>query len=541
MFVKRNKIPKEGQEDVILSYIVKSVRKDGKPRHKILANISHLPDHAIETIRQALKGVRMLPASEEFEVEASFDFGDLGVLRSWAKRSGLYPTLHSHLLREDADRILAAVYHRILAPGSKLDLYRNWLPGKALPTLQGRKLKDYKPNLLYGSMDKLLSHKREIEEDLFGRREKDPHHLLYDLTSIYFEGENCRLAEYGYSRDHRSDRPQVVLGLVCDQQGIPLTHSVHPGNTVDWKTIKGKLGKWKENFSAGGALVVGDRGMINSKNEAQFREEGIDYLLALKHRTVKKLIRERSKEIQLGLFDEKNILEAKLDGDRYIFCRNPAKAARSKKIRENILNLTEARLEEIQEMIERGSVKREKIIQEKVVKCLDRKGTEKYFQVEVGEGKLEYRRNQKNLKEASWLDGLYVLKTTAKREDMGPEEIRDAYKGLSQVEQGFKLFKNDFQIRPVYHYLPRRVRAHLFICFLALYLRRRIENNLGELSKQKSWKEIFSTLSRIRLQEIRFGEGSFYQLTELEEGQKEILHQLEVELNPQQVRSHGMK
>jgi transposase len=328
---------------------------------------------------------------------------------------------------------------------------------------------------LYEAMDWLLPQQERIEDRL-ARRHLDNILVLYDITSIYFEGRTCPLAKLGKSRDGKKGKLQIVIGLLCTREGRPVAVEVFDGNTGDPTTVALQVRKIRERFGLSRVVLVGDRGMIT---DARIREdldpvEGLSWITALRAPTIRKLAEEGL--LTRSLFDETDLAEITSEdfpGERLVVCRNPLLAQERARKREELLCATEALLEKIMAATRRdnrplwGADK----IGLRVGKVRDKYKVGKHFVLEITHDSFRFWRKEEQIAEEAALDGIYVVRTDVPREEFTAEETVRAYKSLSVVERAFRTMKGiDLKIRPIHHRLESRVRAHVFLCMLAYYL-----------------------------------------------------------------------
>ena len=463
-------IPNRNSPPAIL--LREGYREGGKVKTRTLANLSHLPPEKIEALKAALKGA---PLGAEPEVEASLPHGHVAAVLGIIRALGLDKLLHGrrHRMRELS---LAMVAGRVLAPSSKLSLSQGLQPGAEHSTLaQELALGDFDENEFYEAMDWLVEHQPRIEEALAKRHLSEGCAVLYDLSSSYFEGSHCPLARYGYSRDGRKDRPQINYGLLCNTDGVPVAIEVVEGNVGDPATIPAQVEKLKARFKLEHVIVVGDRGMVtDARIHKDIREAGYDWITALRHATILPLV--EAKVITPSLFDERGIAEIthpNFPKERLIACYNPVMAEERRRKREELLQLTEAALQKVANSCDR---KRQPLegkgeIGLKAGAVLYRFKVGKYFRIHVGNYSLRFARNQAMIDREAALDGIYVIRTSVPKEALDDEKAVLAYKQLAHVERAFRTLKSvDLQVRPIYHHLEKRVRAHLFLCMLAYYV-----------------------------------------------------------------------
>ena len=300
--------------------------------------------------------------------------------------------------------------------------------------------------------------------------------MLYDLSSSYFEGRSCPLAALGYSRDAKRGRLQVNYGLICSPEGRPVAVEVFPGNTPDQETFPLAVEAVTTRFLVSRVIFVGDRGMITRAQTETLKQQGAGFITALRSAQVRSLL--SSGALQLSLFDEVNLAEItapEFPGERLIVCRNPRVAAERARKREALLTATEAELAQVKAMVEgpRGRLRAAPagVIGERVGRVADRYQVAKHFTLAIADGAFSFRRKEAQIREEAALDGFYVLRTTCPKEELGAPAVVRAYKQLKEVEDAFHTMKSpELEIRPIYHHLEDRVRAHIFLCMLAYYV-----------------------------------------------------------------------
>jgi transposase len=325
-------------------------------------------------------------------------------------------------------------------------------------------------------MDWLSAEQERIENTLAAKHLQGGSLVLYDITSTYFEGKTCPLAQLGYSRDGKSDKLQIVIGLLCAPDGCPVAVEVFEGNTADSATVESQVKKVQERFGIERVVLVGDRGMITEtrlKNGLR-EKEGLDWITALRAPQISKLL--ESGAIQLGVFDKRDMAEIThpdYPGERLIVCRNPALAHDRAKTREALLQRTERELDEVKLATTRPKwrLKGKENIGLRVGRVIGKFKMAKHFVITIEEECFSYARNLASIAEEASLDGIYVIRTSVPKEVLSTNETVGAYKSLSQVERAFRSLKSiDLKIRPIHHRLADRVKAHVFLCMLAYYV-----------------------------------------------------------------------
>lgn len=452
-----------------------SYREDGKVKNETLANLSALPDEVIEVIRRQTRGERLVPADDVFQIMRSRRHGDVAAVLGKLKALGVERMLATASSRE-RDLCVAMIAARLLAPDSKLATARLLDEQTATSTLgELTGLGAVTAEDLYAAMDWLLARQQKIERALAKRHLHDGTLVLYDVSSSYLTGRHCPLGRIGHSRDGKKGKLQIVYGLLCNAEGCPVAIEVYEGNTGDPNTLADHIGKLRRRFGLERVVLVGDRGMLTS---ARIREEvapveGLDWISALRSEQVRKLA---EGPLQLSLFDTTDLAEVvhpDFPGERLVACLNPLlKAERSRK-REALLEATEGELDKIVAATQRDkrALRGAGKIGQRVGRVLGRYKMAKHFETTITETSFSYRRKTEAIAAEARLDGIYVLRTSVPGEQLDADDVVRAYKSLAQVERAFRSLKTvDLQIRPIYHRLDDRVRAHVFLCMLAYYV-----------------------------------------------------------------------
>ena len=445
--------------------------RDGKTvKKRTLANLSALPAEQIELIRQVLRGEKLVAPASLFEIDASRHHGHVQAVWLAMQRLGLAQLLSTRPCAE-RQRVLAMIAARILRPNSKLATTR-WWDTTTLPELF--ELDACDEQALYAAMDWLRERQDAIQGKLAQRHLQPGGLVLYDLSSSYFEGSTCELAALGYNRDGKRGKLQVNYGLLTDARGVPVAISVFEGNTADADTFMPQVRQLRERFGIDEMVLVGDRGMIAQTHiDALRAETGLQWITALKSGSLRVLASEGA--LQLGLFDERNLFEfthADYPGERLVACRNPELAKRRAHKRQALLEATVALLEPIRQRVAAGRLKGQDRIGLCVGKVLNRYKVGKHLDLVIGDASFEYTINEARVAQEATLDGIYVIRTAVPQERMGSDDVVRNYKSLSQVEQAFRSMKTvDLEVRPIYHRLADRVRAHLLLCMLAYYVK----------------------------------------------------------------------
>jgi len=371
---------------------------------------------------------------------------------------------------KERDLVLAMIASRLAAPGSKLKTTR-WLQTTSLEeTLE---LAGANEDDLYKAMDWLEQRQPAIEKRLAKRHLEDGALVLYDLTSTWMEGSKCTLAARGYNRDGKRGKLQINFGMVTDEVGRPVSVSVYPGNTADPSTVQDQIKKLQDEYDLDLVVFVGDRGMVTETRIDSFVEQGgIEWISALKSGGLRKLRSEGN--LQLGLFDERNLFEfesSQYPGERLIACRNPELATRRTRKRRSLVDATKKELDAIQRSVAAGRLSGKAEIGLRIGRVVNKYKVAKLFKLEIESSSFRYRVRSERVAAEAGLDGIYIVRTNVSARRLSAEDAVRHYKRLGHVERSFRAMKTvDLQVRPVYHYAERRVRAHIFLCMLAYYV-----------------------------------------------------------------------
>jgi Transposase DDE domain len=471
---------RRGEREYSSTLLRRSYREGGKVKKETLANLSHLDAELVELIRGYLHGKRYLELDEAFQTERSLPAGHVNAVLAMAGKLGLGRLLERERSRE-RDLALALICQRVLCPESKLATARA-LGRSTLAAELGVEGADQDD--LYAALDWLLARQGRIEDRLARRHLQEGQLVLYDVSSSYFEGQSCPLAQLGYSRDGKRGTLQIIYGLLCDRDGRPLAVQVFEGSLHDDKTLPAQIEKLKRRFGLQEVVLVCDRGMITKANiETLKASGGVGWISALKAPQLKKLVKDG--DLQLSLFDEQNLAEITSDAypdERLVVCRNPLVGAERSRRRQELLAATEHGLAEVRERVQNGTLTGAAEIGLAVGPALKRYRVKKHFQIEISDESFNYERKTEQIADEAALDGFYVLRTSVPTDALSSAEVVRSYKQLKQAELAFKTIKGPLlEIRPVHHRLAERVRAHVFLCMLAYYLTWHLRDAWAEL------------------------------------------------------------
>src|SRR5713101_6381395 len=519
-------IPNRGSPPAIL--LRESYREAGKTKNRTLANLSRWPAERIEQLRAVLRGDKLLPAAEAVEIVRALPHGHVLAVLGTARRIALDALLprrapqrrgpSAHGLDPGGYLALALIVARLLEPAAKLATARMLDPATATHSLgEMLGLGRVTAKEVYAALDWLGSEQPFIEATLARRHLKHGALLLYDVTSTYLEGRCCELAQYGYSRDHRGDRPQIVIGLMCTADGCPVAVEVFEGNTADPVTLSAQIDKLKQRFHLQRVVMVvglqptdlirGDRGLLTSARiEQTLRPAGLDWITALRAPAIKQLAAAGG-PLQPSLFDNRDMAEVTspdYPGERLVVCKNPLLAEERARKRAELLAATENELARIAARVQRARspLRGAAAIGQAVVglqptglsrgAVLGRRHMAKHFHISIADDAFSFAQNPLSIAAEAALDGIYVVRTNlpAAQSDAPTGQARGltahatvrAYKSLSGVEHAFRSLKTvDLELRPVFHWTAPRVRAHVLLCMLAYYLQWHMRQRLAAM------------------------------------------------------------
>jgi DDE family transposase len=453
----------------------RSFREGGQVKHETLGNLSHLPLDLIETIRRRLRG-ELSQETRAWQIRRAYPHGHVTAVLGTLRAIGLEGVLASRHSRE-RDIVVALIVARVIAPGSKLATARTLRDETATHSLALELgLEALEDAEVYQALDWLFARQARIENKLARQHLADGSLVLYDVSSSTYTGQAPSLAQFGYNRDGDTGDPQIVYGLLCNGEGCPVAIEVFAGNTADPTTFTAQVTKVRKRFGLKRVILVGDRGMITSAriDEDLRGVEGLDWITALRADGLKKLHSQRT--IQPSLFDERDLAEVTspdYPGERLLVCRNPWLADERRRKRAELLSATERDLTKIAAATQRVKkpLRGQAEIGLRVGRVLNSHKMGKHFEWEITDDKFTYCRKTEQIAAEAALDGMYVIRTSVGAEVLAADQVVARYKDLSQVERGFRSLKTvDLKIRPIYHWLDDRIRAHVFLCLLAYYI-----------------------------------------------------------------------
>ena len=489
-------------------YLVRdSHRENGKIKHRTIANISKCSPEEIQAIKLALKYKgdlsSLLVDKGDIKATTGLSVGSVFVLNKISKDLGITRALGN---TENAKRALWMILSRLIEPGSKLANTRLAETHAAVDVIG---MDAFNEDDLYASLDWIASKQRIIEKRLFTTRHegKKPHLFLYDVTSSYVEGEHNELAEYGYNRDKKRGKKQIVLGLLTDDDGYPVSMEAFRGNTLDPKTFASQISKLASEFGCENVTMVGDRGMIKTEQIADLSGQNFFYISAITKPQINTLLNQGI--IQMELFTEK-ICEIDHDGTRYILRKNPVRAA-------EITGNRNGKVKAITDLVKKKNEYLEQHAKAEVPAALNeihaRIGKLKVsgFLNATASGRLiSLKTDEESLAEESMLDGCYVMRSNVPA-DVNKETIHQRYKDLIQVEDAFRTMKTGYlELRPLYLRKESRTRGHAFIVMLSYMIEKYISEKWNDINA--TVEEGIRELSSISCMTIGVGAVKYSQI-----------------------------
>ena len=454
------------------SYLLRrSYREEGQVKHQTLANLSHLPQPIIDLVRRSLQGETFVSAQQAFRITRSLPHGHVHAVLGTIRSLGLdaliaaRPSRRRHL-------VVALIAERLLFPSSKLAATRHWRSTTLADELA---VADATETEVYRALDWLLKRQPAIEKQLAGRHLTEQSLVLYDVSSSFYYGRTCPLAHHGHDRDGKKGRPIIVYGLLTNAEGRPVAIEVYPGNTADPTTVPDQVEKLRARFGLTRVVLAGDRGMLTTTQiDTLRRYPGLGWISALRSEAIRALIEQG--RLQASTFAEVNLAEITspdFPGERLVACYNALLAEERRRKRNELLQQTETLLTRLAKYVARRT--RQPLTRTEIAlragKRINRYKMAKHFQLTIADGHFTWARREESIRREEQLDGIYVIRTSEPRRRLSAADSVRSYKRLASVEQAFRSLKGvDLMVRPIYHRVEPRVRAHIFLCMLAYYV-----------------------------------------------------------------------
>jgi transposase len=502
--------------------IRQSYREGKKVKSRTIANISHLAEHEIQAIKLAFKYKDDLSFLEKFaDQKLCYDkiAGPCLLLHQVAQRLGITKILGKG---PQAGLALWLVFTRLIGQGSRLSAVR--LAGHHYGCeLLG--IDQLNENLLYGALDWLHDNRHTIEKGIY-RQWKGQHPgteadiFLYDVSSSYLEGDRNELAAYGYNRDKKKGKKQIVYGLLTDREGSPLAVEAFNGNTADPSTFQSQIEKIKQLYGCRHVTVVGDKGMLKSIPLENLGKENYRYITSISKPQIEGMLKKGV--FQLELFaDELCEIEDTGQGIRYILRRNPARAEEIGRNRKSMIKAVEAKISGANEYLAEHARAKPQVQEKHIRAYIAKLRLTKAMEVGTEKGRLEMTVDEGALEEMARLDGCYVIKTDVEKAALDKEKIHSQYKALSMVEWAFRIEKSCLEIRPVYLRKGGRTRGHLMVCLLAYMIERHLREKWAGLNTTVA--EGLASLGKIAAVGSDIGETKILRILQPDPASKQLL------------------
>ena len=506
--------------------------KTRKPTFKCLVNLTGLPEDLLARLRSSLADGNADEPCGPVQFLGSMRLGPEAVGLHILETLGIDRELSVRLPPQDVALVKALVLDRVLQPfpHSRKSLFEN-LPGSPLARVCGVDCGTLKLASMYYALDHLRPLQDGIERGLFRRNGMGQSRMyLYDITSSYFEGDACPLEAFGYNRDGKKGKKQIVIGMLCSRDGCPVGVEVFEGNTSDQTTVMGRVDSMRRRFGIDELVFIGDRGMLTRARRGDLSAseyEKVKYVTALSREEFVRFVEDGSHPLQLTLFDRQNLAEVPHDGVKHVLSYNPELEERNRADRERLMGETEKFLDGIKACVGKGRLRRKDAIARRLYRKLDKWKCGKFYEIDYDEGKFDYRKKEELAASYANMDGFYVFVTD--KLDLTAEETREEYRGLQRVEQVFRTMKTtDLHVRPIRLWNPERVRAHVFVCMLAymvVWKTRRLfaEFITPEDELRVSLRTQWEKLEKVEIGRIRVGDAEQEQLAPVDGECRELL------------------
>ena len=527
--------------------VVESYRNEaGKPRHRVIANLGRIDGMEDGHLDALIRGLcraagREEPAKLEITHAPARAYGNVFALHELWKDLGfdraLGRALRSGKRRQDVEALVRAmVFNRLCAPDSKLGCLR-WLETVAMPTMPEGVTHQH----LLRAMDALMDHADRLEAELAGQIrplvDQDLAVVFYDLTTVRIHGEgevDDDLRAFGMNKDIGGIARQFALGVVQTAEGLPLMHTVHPGNVAETKTLQSMLVTVLDRFPIQRVILVADRGLLSLDNIGELTalaDQGkrrLEFILAVPARRYAELV----ETFQVLVFDGDGLAESAFAGHRLIVARDPVRAAEQGARRRARIAELEAMAEKMVGKLDaqdagqsaRGRRASDRGAYSRFTRAVAEAEMTRFLKADYTADRFSWTVDEATLAEAELFDGKLALITNAP--DLTPADAVARYKALADIERGFRVLKSDIEIAPVHHRLPERIRAHALICFLALVLYRVMRMRLKAGHHAASPRTALDLLGRIQRHQAKIGERSVDGLSSTTPEQLELFETL---------------
>lgn len=508
-----------------------SYREPGAKRSAVkkrtLINLTKYSPEVVAAIELALKhknDLSALTSIKEVKLEQGLSVGGVFAVFAVAKRLGIQKALGTHQAGKLA---LWQVIARVLSQGSRLSavrLAKTFAACEVVGFARG-----FCEDQLYENLTWLAENQQEIEKRLFASRrgQVKPELFLYDVTSSYLEGDQNALADWGYNRDKKRGKKQIVIGLLCDEQGEPVSTEVFAGNTGDLATFASQIRKANEQFGCERVTFVGDRGMIKSAQIKDLAATGFHYITAITKPQIKSMLKEGV--FQLGLFDD-NLCEVAHNGVRYILRRNPQRAREMTESRASKLSALQQLAAEQNRYLAAHPRANRHTAWKKVIEKSGRLNLGSLVTVTAADRSVEVKVDDEYIAQIAELDGCYALKSDLPVEAADTKIIHDRYKDLTLVEGAFRTCKTShLEVRPVFVRTEANTRGHVLVVMLAYLIVRELKRAWSEFDL--TVEEGLEELNRLCAMELSIeGGGSCLRVPDPAAQTKKLLDALKIKV-----------
>jgi len=518
----------------------------GTPRHKTVVSLSKLPEIVVHVIEETLKCgdtsvLKELVPKSQIHYKYSFNVGAVFTAFNILLQLNIVAVLQKYLSTTCSIAILAFILERIIGekPLSISAMQRQFPDSPEYYILGSPPVPHL--NTWYKAFGDLEAVRERILIDLYNRKPTTDRVFLYDITSSYFEGDKCPLGEFGYNRDGKSGKKQVVIGVICDGEGRPVWCDVYKGNTQDQTTVQQQLITLKDKLGVKEFIFVGDRGMVTNARIEELGKDGwwdtFGYITAMKRQEIFRLIDDKNHPLQPELFDHRDLVEIEHEGERYVLCHNPYKQDEDRRVREKLLKKTEDKLKMISRNVNSGRLKSKDKIARRLYRWINKWNMERFFTVRYDEGEFAFELNESETERYLALDGCYVIRAKVSSLSLSKADLQNQYKDLKYVEQTFRTMKTtDINLRPIRVWTDQHVRGYIFGCFLAYWATWEIRKRLGLILQRTesgqceggSLQEILRSLSRITIGVLEIAGRIHTEFSIISKYNQRILESLEI-------------
>lgn len=528
MYIQRIDTKQNGKvyKSIVLCH---SYRQNGKQKRKILATLTKWPSHIIDGLEKLLKGNAVF-SLDDLDHGQGKSFGAIWVFFQLAHEIGLVKALGSSL---EGKLALLQILARCISQSSRLHIANHWPEHYAIEEVLkiGR---SFDEDDLYENLDWLSLNQTKIEKKLFshkhGQGSSSDTIYLYDVTSSYLEGQDNELADWGYNRDKKKGKKQIVIGLLCDDEGDPISVEVFKGNTSDLSTFSSQLTKLKEQFGVKRVVVVGDKGMIKTKQIDEVTQMEWNYITSITKAQIQSLLQEQV--FQMELFDVEPV-EVQDADVRYILRRNPKRAVQVQANRNDKIISIEALIQDQNAYLSDHPRAKTETATKKIEALIKKLKLQKIVRLAIKNNRnIEIIKDDQALQQAELLDGCYVIKTELDPTIADANQVHDRYKDLIKVEHAFRTMKTGLEeIRPIFVRKESRTRGHVFVCMLAYKLIHKFRSFIEDMNQMPTMKEMIKSLDAIHYSTYIFKGKSIKILpTKLNNTQQQILNSLNLKM-----------